>query len=56
MRLESRRGILTATGLDSSIKPLSDERLDSLVQDLETELTETGAYFPMRFIWARKPN
>ncbi|KAM0202055.1 hypothetical protein ACHAPQ_004261 [Fusarium lateritium] len=44
-----------AKGLDSSKKPLSDERLDSLVQDLEIELNETGAYFPMRFIWGRKP-
>ncbi|KAK7193287.1 hypothetical protein DPSP01_013836 [Paraphaeosphaeria sporulosa] len=44
-----------AKGLSPSFKPLPDERLDSLVQELETELTETGAYFPMRFIWARKP-
>ncbi|KAF2438358.1 S-adenosyl-L-methionine-dependent methyltransferase [Karstenula rhodostoma CBS 690.94] len=44
-----------AKGLSLSLKPLPDERLNSLVQDLETELTETGAYFPMRFIWGRKP-
>ncbi|RFN47978.1 s-adenosyl-l-methionine-dependent methyltransferase [Fusarium flagelliforme] len=25
------------------------------LQDLEAELTNTGAYFPMRFIWGRKP-
>lgn len=36
-------------------KPLHDDRLDSLVQDLEVELAEKGAYFPMRFIWGRKP-
>jgi hypothetical protein len=47
--------ILITTGLSSSDKPLPDKRLDSLVQDLETELIETGAYFPMRFIWAMKP-
>ncbi|KAI6767720.1 hypothetical protein HG530_005729 [Fusarium avenaceum] len=44
-----------AKALDPSIKPLSDERLDSLARDLEIELNETGAYFPMRFIWGRKP-
>ncbi|KAJ4243479.1 hypothetical protein NW762_014810 [Fusarium torreyae] len=44
-----------AKGLYPSLKPLPDERLDSLVQDLEAELTNTGAYFPMRFIWGRKP-
>ncbi|KAF3003110.1 hypothetical protein E8E13_008228 [Curvularia kusanoi] len=44
-----------AKGLDPSIKPLSDERLGSLVHDLEIELTETGAYFPMRYVWGRKP-
>ncbi|KAM0544099.1 hypothetical protein ACHAPJ_011981 [Fusarium lateritium] len=44
-----------AKGLNPSLKPLPDERLDSLVEDLETELTNTGAYFPMRFIWGRKP-
>ncbi|KAF3049824.1 hypothetical protein E8E11_005335 [Didymella keratinophila] len=44
-----------AKALDPSIKPLPDERLDSLVQDLEVELTETGAYFPMRYVWGRKP-
>ncbi|KAF5001233.1 hypothetical protein FGRMN_1176 [Fusarium graminum] len=44
-----------AKGLDPSVKPLSDERLESLVQGLEAELTNTGAYFPMRFIWGRKP-
>ncbi|CAJ0540908.1 Ff.00g077850.m01.CDS01 [Fusarium sp. VM40] len=44
-----------AKSLDSSVRPLSDERLDSLVKDLEIELNETGAYFPMRFIWGRKP-
>ncbi|UZP38352.1 hypothetical protein NXS19_006168 [Fusarium pseudograminearum] len=44
-----------AKALDSSLKPLADERLDTLVQDLEVELTNTGAYFPMRFIWGRKP-
>ena len=42
-------------GLDPSVKPLPDERLDTLVVDLEKELSETGAYFPMRFIWGRKP-
>ncbi|KAJ4127990.1 hypothetical protein NW768_008274 [Fusarium equiseti] len=44
-----------AKSLPASSKPLSDERLDSLVQDLEVELANTGAYFPMRFIWGRKP-
>ncbi|KAJ4351975.1 uncharacterized protein N0V89_007320 [Didymosphaeria variabile] len=44
-----------AKGLDPSFKPLPDERLDSLVHSLETELTDTGAYFPMRFIWGRRP-
>ncbi|OAL01241.1 S-adenosyl-L-methionine-dependent methyltransferase [Phaeosphaeriaceae sp. SRC1lsM3a] len=44
-----------AKGLSPSLKPLSDDRLDSLVQDLRTELTDTGAFFPMRFIWGRKP-
>ncbi|RGP73181.1 s-adenosyl-l-methionine-dependent methyltransferase [Fusarium longipes] len=44
-----------AKALAPSVKPLADERLDTLVQDLEIELTETGAYFPMRFIWGRKP-
>lgn len=43
------------TGLDASTKPLSDERLATLVVDLEKELVEIGAYFPMRFIWGRKP-
>jgi hypothetical protein len=47
--------VLIDIGLDSSVKPLSDERLDSVVKDLEIELNETGAYFPMRFIWGRKP-
>lgn len=42
-------------GLIPSLKPLTNEKLDSLVQDLETELKDTGAYFPMRFIWGRKP-
>ncbi|KAI1071423.1 hypothetical protein LB507_005154 [Fusarium sp. FIESC RH6] len=44
-----------AKSLPPSSKPLSDERLNSLVQGLEAELTNTGAYFPMRFIWGRKP-
>ncbi|KAF9768281.1 hypothetical protein IL306_014414 [Fusarium sp. DS 682] len=44
-----------AKGLSPSLRPLPDERLDSLVVDLETELKDTGAYFPMRFIWGRKP-
>ncbi|GKU07474.1 methyltransferase [Fusarium langsethiae] len=47
--------ILTALALKPPLKPLTDERLDTLVQDLEFELTNTGAYFPMRFIWGRKP-
>jgi hypothetical protein len=37
------------------VKPLTDEKLDSLVQDLGVELRETGAYFPMRYVWGRKP-
>jgi hypothetical protein len=37
------------------MKPLPDGKLDSLVQDLEMELVETGAYFPMRYVWGRKP-
>ena len=35
-------------GLDPSVKPPPDERLVTLVVDLEKELRETGAYFPMR--------
>ena len=37
------------------MKPLPDERLDTLVRDLEVELIEVGAYFPMRYVWGRKP-
>ncbi|KAH8886058.1 hypothetical protein GQ53DRAFT_750857 [Thozetella sp. PMI_491] len=44
-----------AKGLDPSVKPLPDERLDALEGNLEKELNETGAFFPMRFIWGRKP-
>jgi hypothetical protein len=47
--------MLMRTALDPSVKPLPDEKLDSLVRDLEVELTETGAYFPMRYVWGRKP-
>ena len=47
--------MLMRTALDPTVKPLPDERLDSLVRDLEVELTETGAYFPMRYVWGRKP-
>ncbi|KAM0374499.1 hypothetical protein ACHAPY_008744 [Fusarium culmorum] len=47
--------VLTGLALDPSLKPLTDERLDTLVQDLEVELANTGAYFPMRFVWGRKP-
>ena len=46
---------LTVVDLNSSVKPLPDERLDTLAVDLEQELSEIGAYFPMRFIWGRKP-
>jgi hypothetical protein len=38
-------------GLGRDLKPLPDEKLDSLVQDLEVELRETGAFFPMRYAW-----
>ena len=41
--------------LDPTVKPLTDEKLDSLEGNLERELREVGAYFPMRFIWGRKP-
>ncbi|KAL1877421.1 hypothetical protein Daus18300_002406 [Diaporthe australafricana] len=44
-----------AKALDQSLKPLPDARLDTLEIDLEKELNETGAFFPMRFIWGRKP-
>ncbi|KAG9199007.1 hypothetical protein G6514_009192 [Epicoccum nigrum] len=44
-----------ARRLDASVKPLPDEKLDTLVRDLEAELTEVGAYFPMRYVWGRKP-
>ena len=47
--------MLMKIALDPSVNPLPDERLDSLVQDLQVELTETGAYFPMRYVWGRKP-
>jgi hypothetical protein len=47
--------VLTVTGLDPSVKPLPNERLDTLAEDLEKELRETGGFFPMRFIWGRKP-
>ena len=47
--------MLIETALDPSVKPLPDERLDSLVQDLEVELAEIGALFPMRYVWGRKP-
>ncbi|EWG42689.1 hypothetical protein FVEG_04438 [Fusarium verticillioides 7600] len=43
-----------AKGLDPPLRPLSDKRLDSLVRDLERELKDAGAYFPMRFIWGRR--
>jgi hypothetical protein len=42
-------------GLSEEVKPMPDGRLDELVKDLEIELNETGALFPMRFIWGRKP-
>ncbi|KAF2789754.1 hypothetical protein K505DRAFT_283774 [Melanomma pulvis-pyrius CBS 109.77] len=45
-----------AKGLGPSVKPLPEETLDTLVVDLEKELSEIGAYFPMRFIWGRKPS
>jgi hypothetical protein len=41
-------------GLSEEVKPLPDERLGELVKELEIELNETGALFPMRFIWGRK--
>jgi hypothetical protein len=44
-----------AKTLSEELKPLEDERLDELVEELEVELNETGALFPMRFIWGRKP-
>ncbi|OCL14894.1 S-adenosyl-L-methionine-dependent methyltransferase [Glonium stellatum] len=33
---------------------LSQEKLDTLVTDLRTELFERGAVYPMRVVWARK--
>ncbi|KAF2649646.1 hypothetical protein K491DRAFT_721487 [Lophiostoma macrostomum CBS 122681] len=44
-----------AKGLSADFKPLSDERCDTLVKNLEQELKETGAHFPMRFVWGSKP-
>jgi len=48
--------LMILLGLDVEVKPLPDERLDSLVEDLEKELIYVGAYFPMRFVWGRKPD
>lgn len=47
--------MLTVVALDQSLKPLSDARLDTLEADLEKELNEVGAFFPMRFVWGKKP-
>lgn len=47
--------MLIVVALDKSLRPLSDERLDTLEADLEKELNEVGAFFPMRFVWGRKP-
>ncbi|KAF2756407.1 S-adenosyl-L-methionine-dependent methyltransferase [Pseudovirgaria hyperparasitica] len=44
-----------AKGLDSSLKPYTDEILDDLAANLGKELRDQGALFPMRFIWGRKP-
>ncbi|KAK2604619.1 hypothetical protein N8I77_007532 [Diaporthe amygdali] len=44
-----------AKALDQSLKPLPDARLDTLEEDLKKELNEIGAFFPMRFVWGRKP-
>lgn len=47
--------MLIVVALNQSLKPLPDARLDTLEVDLEKELNEIGAFFPMRFIWGRKP-
>ena len=47
--------VLTVIALDQSLKPLPDGRLDTLEVELEKELNEIGAFFPMRFVWGRKP-
>jgi hypothetical protein len=47
--------MLIVVGLGESLKPLPGTRLDMLESDLEKELNEVGALFPMRFVWGRKP-
>lgn len=49
-------GMLIMVALDQSLKPLPDTWLDRLEPDLEKELNEVGAFFPMRFVWGRKPH
>lgn len=46
---------LIVVALDHSLQPLPDARLDTLEVGLEKELNEIGAFFPMRFVWGRKP-
>lgn len=50
-----RVAMLNVVALDQSLKPLPDARLDMLEADLEKELNEVGAFFPMRFVWGKKP-
>lgn len=47
--------MLIVVALDEFLKPLPDAKLDTLEVDLEKELNDIGAFFPMRFIWGRKP-
>lgn len=55
-RVYRNDGMLTGVALGQSLQPLPDASLDTLEVDLEKELSETGAYFPMRFVWGRKPH
>jgi hypothetical protein len=36
-------------------QPLPTERYESLKEDLENELREKGAVFPLVVVWGRKP-
>lgn len=47
--------MLIVVALDKSLRPLPDAQLDTFEVDLEKELNEVGAFFPMRFVWGRKP-
>ncbi|KAI1359993.1 S-adenosyl-L-methionine-dependent methyltransferase [Xylaria arbuscula] len=44
-----------AKSLPLEKQPLKPERMESLAADLEKELTEKGAVYPLRVTWGRKP-